>query len=204
MTEVQLHVYDVTNSMSVKANNAIVQLNKLMRDGMGVGGIFHGAIQVYEEEWSFGYCENGSGVFSCPPKENPMYTYRESVHLGTTTLSASDVAQILTEMSREWQGCSYDLLSRNCNHFCEAFCTRLGVDKLPLWVNRFAKTGDAAVEVAGNTVEKLKQAKAEVVSAGKVAYRFLFGGATSSTVSPDPEVADSRLSGSNSSRSRRE
>jgi hypothetical protein len=46
MAEVLLHVYDVTNSLNVKANTAIVQLNKLMRDGMGVGGIFHGAIQV--------------------------------------------------------------------------------------------------------------------------------------------------------------
>lgn len=46
MAEVLLHVYDVTNSVNVNANTAIVQLNKLMRDGMGVGGIFHGAIQV--------------------------------------------------------------------------------------------------------------------------------------------------------------
>ncbi|BBN01429.1 deubiquitinase DESI2 [Marchantia polymorpha subsp. ruderalis] len=200
MTEVWLHVYDVTNSMSVKANNAIIQLNKLMRDGIGVGGIFHGAIQVYDEEWSFGFCETGSGVFSCPPKENPMYTYRESVHLGTTNLSHSEVNVIIRTMIAEWPGCDYDLLSKNCNHFCEAFCAELHVDKLPLWVNRFAKTGDAAVEVAGNTMERLKQAKAEVVTAGKVAYRFLFGGPTSSTVSPDPGLSDSRQNGSNSSR----
>ncbi|KAG6554278.1 hypothetical protein Mapa_004194 [Marchantia paleacea] len=200
MTEVWLHVYDVTNSMSVKANNAIIQLNKLMRDGIGVGGIFHGAIQVYDEEWSFGFCETGSGVFSCPPKENPMYTYRESVHLGTTNLSRSEVNVIIRTMIAEWPGCDYDLLSKNCNHFCEVFCAELHVDKLPLWVNRFAKTGDAAVEVAGNTMERLKQAKAEVVTAGKVAYRFLFGGPTSSTVSPDPGLPDSRQNGSNSSR----
>ncbi|CAM6125884.1 unnamed protein product [Calypogeia fissa] len=201
MAEVLLHVYDVTNSMNVKANTAIVQLNKLMRDGMGVGGIFHGAIQVYEEEWSFGFCEHGSGVFSCPPKQNPMYTYRETVPLGRTTLSPLVVNQILTEMSREWQGCTYDLLSRNCNHFCEVFCARLGVQKLPLWVNRFAKTGDAAVDIAGNTMERLKQAKDEVVTAGRVAYRYIFGDRPQiSAISPDPGLSDSRIGGSDSSR----
>ncbi len=46
MTEVVLHVYDVTNSGSGRANAMIQRLNKIMRDGMGIGGIFHGAIQV--------------------------------------------------------------------------------------------------------------------------------------------------------------
>ncbi|KAF5940975.1 hypothetical protein HYC85_022142 [Camellia sinensis] len=44
-----------------------------------------------------------------------------------------------------------DLLSKNYNHFCDEFCERLGVPKLPSWVNRFANAGDAASEIAGNT-----------------------------------------------------
>ncbi|KAJ7550549.1 hypothetical protein O6H91_07G105400 [Diphasiastrum complanatum] len=181
MSEVFLHVYDVTNSVSVKTSNVIVNLNKLMRDGIGLGGIFHGAIQVYDTEWSFGYCENGSGVFSCLPKQNPMYTYRETVSLGHTTLSEIRVNQILTELSREWPGYSYDLLSKNCNNFCEQLCERLGVQKIPGWVNRFANAGDVAVEVAGNAMERLRQAKTDIVSAGKVAIRYLSGGVSSST-----------------------
>jgi hypothetical protein len=47
MTEVVLHVYDVTNSGSGRANAMIQRLNKILRDGMGIGGIFHGAIQVF-------------------------------------------------------------------------------------------------------------------------------------------------------------
>ena len=38
-------------------------------------------------EWSFGCCEKGSGVYSCKPKDNPMYLYRETVTLGATTLT---------------------------------------------------------------------------------------------------------------------
>lgn len=47
MREVILHVYDVTNSESEKTNNVILQINKIFKDGIGLGGIFHGAVQVY-------------------------------------------------------------------------------------------------------------------------------------------------------------
>ena len=46
MTEVVLHIYDVTNSGSEKTNNTIVQINRFFKDGIGLGGIFHSAIQV--------------------------------------------------------------------------------------------------------------------------------------------------------------
>lgn len=187
MTEVILHIYDVTNSGSDKTNNTILQINKIFKDGIGLGGIFHSAVQIYgDEEWSFGYCEQGTGVFSCPAGKNPMYTYRESVILGKTDYSIFKVNQILRELSREWPGYMYDLLSKNCNHFCDEFCERLGVPKLPGWVNRFAHAGDAAVEIAGTTALKFRQAKTEIVSASKVAYRFLAGVASNnSVVSPD-------------------
>ncbi|CAN6709522.1 unnamed protein product [Malus baccata var. baccata] len=189
MAEVVLHIYDVTNSGSDKTNSTILQINKIFKDGIGLGGIFHSAVQVYgDDEWSFGFCEQGSGVFSCPSGKNPMYTYRESIVLGTTHCSILKVNQILRELSREWPGYSYDLLSKNCNHFCDELCERLGVPKLPGWVNRFAHAGDAAMEVAGNTAERFRQAKTEIVSASKVAYRFLVGvtsNAIASTASPE-------------------
>ncbi|KAH1089830.1 hypothetical protein J1N35_017087 [Gossypium stocksii] len=186
MMEVILHVYDVTNSESDKTNSTIVQINKIFKDGIGLGGIFHSAVQVYgEDEWSFGFCEQGSGVFSCPSGKNPMYTYRESMVLGRTNFSIFKVNQILRELSREWPGSSYDLLSRNCNHFCDDFCERLGVQKLPGWVNRFANAGDTAIEIAENTAFRLRQAKTEIVSASKVAYRFLLGVTSGSSAADD-------------------
>ncbi|XP_074560683.1 deSI-like protein At4g17486 [Curcuma longa] len=176
MTEVVLHVYDVTNSGSEKTNNTILQINRIFKDRIGLGGIFHSAIQVYgDEEWSFGFCEQGSGVFSCPPGRNPMYTYRERIVLGETDCSIFKVNQILRELSRTWPGQSYDLLSKNCNHFCDTFCEKLGVPKLPGWINRFANAGDTAVVVAGNAAFRLRQAKQEIVTASKVAYRFMAG-----------------------------
>lgn len=41
-----LHVYDVTNSGNEKTNNTIMQINKIFKDGIGLGGIFHSAVQV--------------------------------------------------------------------------------------------------------------------------------------------------------------
>nr|XP_009382251.1 PREDICTED: desumoylating isopeptidase 2-like isoform X2 [Musa acuminata subsp. malaccensis] len=151
MKEVVLHVYDVTNSGSEKTNNTILQINRVFKDRIGLGGIFHSAIQVFgDEEWSFGFCEQGSGVFSCPPGRNPMYTYRERIVLGETNCSIFKVNQVLRELGQAWPGHSYDLLSKNCNHFCDSFCERLGVPKIPGWVNRFANAGDTAMVVAGN------------------------------------------------------
>nr|XP_018677090.1 PREDICTED: uncharacterized protein LOC103973689 isoform X1 [Musa acuminata subsp. malaccensis] len=196
MMEVVAHVYDVTNSGSEKANNTILHINRFFKDGIGVGGIFHSSIQVYgDEEWSFGFCEYGSGVFSCQPCKNPMYTYRESIVLGETTCSIFTVNQILRELSREWRGSSYDLFSRNCNHFCDAFCEMLDVPKLPgqsAWVNRLANAGDAAMEVAEITAFKLQQAKAEIINASRVAYKFISGvGSNAPTTSEGPSDSGS-------------
>ena len=46
-TEVVLHIYDVTYSGSDKLNNTIVQIKKIFKDSIGLGGIFHSAVQVF-------------------------------------------------------------------------------------------------------------------------------------------------------------
>ncbi|CAH2077955.1 unnamed protein product [Thlaspi arvense] len=171
MTVVVLHIYDVTNIGSEKANDTILQINRIFKGGIGLGGVFHSAIQVYgDDEWSYAYCEQGTGVFSCPSSKNPMYTYREKIVFGRTDCTIFVVNQILGELSREWPGHTYDSLSKNCNHFCDVLCDRLGVPKLPGWVNRFAHAGDTALEVAGNTALRIKQAKTEHVPIKKRRY----------------------------------
>jgi hypothetical protein len=60
-------VYDITNTPNSHANEAIKTLNRFTRDTFGLGGIFHGAVEVNGEEWSFGYCPYGTGVRRPPP-----------------------------------------------------------------------------------------------------------------------------------------
>ena len=66
MSLVTLHVYDITNTSYESANAAITNLNRFTKDALGAGGIFHGAVEVNGYEWSFGYCDQGTGViFRC-------------------------------------------------------------------------------------------------------------------------------------------
>lgn len=90
-----------------------------------------GAIEIYGYEWSFGYCPHGSGVYRVLPKSNQMYTYRESMPLGSTDLTKTELKTKIQELQREWAGSSYDLVARNCNHFCAELCERLGCEPLP-------------------------------------------------------------------------
>jgi PPPDE putative peptidase domain len=84
-------------------------------------------------------------VYRMLPKQNPMYKYRESIPLGPTPLCKEEVKEALLHLQQDWQGESYDLLTRNCCHFCDAFCKLLRVKPAPCWLNRFAFGADATV-----------------------------------------------------------
>ncbi|GFH26002.1 DUF862 domain-containing protein, partial [Haematococcus lacustris] len=103
-------------------------------------------------EWSFGFCEQGTGVYVVEARKNPIYHYRESVDLGYSPLSKQQIKQLLRQMKQEWPGASYELLSRNCCHFCEALAEGLGVRPLPAWVNRLAVSADATAAFTNQAV----------------------------------------------------
>jgi len=150
--EVKIHIYDVTNTPSERANSVIMTVNNLTRD---VGGVFHGAVEICGKEWSFGFCESGSGVYACLPKLNPAYTYRETIEMGKTDIGMKQLNAILRKMREEWQGNTYDLLGRNCCHFCEEFCKELGLGPIPAWINRFAYGAESAVTAVQSTYDTM-------------------------------------------------
>ncbi|CAN4078529.1 unnamed protein product [Withania somnifera] len=155
MAEVILHVYDITKSEGNDLLNfGVVQMNRLLKDGIYFGGIFHTAVQVYGNvEWAYGSCEIGSGVFSCPAANNPNYKHREKIVVGRTECSPHKVNQILKDLRDAWPGNKYNMVSKNSKHFCDEFLEKLGVPKLPNWANRFADIGDFAKETAGTVVK---------------------------------------------------
>merc|ERR1712066_305892 len=63
--------------------------------------------------------------------------------MGATPLSEEDVRNIVKQMEQEWLGHEYDLLSRNCCHFSDVLCRRIGVGFIPRWVLNLAGTGAA-------------------------------------------------------------
>jgi hypothetical protein len=67
------------------------------------------------------------------------------VLVGSTELTRAEVRALMAELARDFPGDAYNLVSRNCNHFCDAACRRLvaGRARIPRWVNRLAKIGVA-------------------------------------------------------------
>ena len=142
-------VYDITNTPNSHANEAIKTLNRFTRDTFGLGGIFHGAVEIGGEgtlHWCTLYSRDTAAaaqrlrhnatrglthtiaptrvqsgplataltaqgcvslfesaacgcadetlaaqVYSCTPKGNPNYTFRESIPLGVTSISTPQV-----------------------------------------------------------------------------------------------------------------
>ncbi|XP_062228249.1 deSI-like protein At4g17486 [Phragmites australis] len=105
-------------------------------------GVYHSGVQVHEVEYAYGAHDGASsGIFEVVPRRCPGYTFRESVLVGTTDLTRAEVHALMAELAADFPGDAYNLVSRNCNHFCDAACRRLVRARIPRWVNRLAKIG---------------------------------------------------------------
>jgi len=142
--EVRLNVYDVGTSIAMHDLNNVLHL-------IGTG-VYHASTQLGEErEWAYGFCEKGSGVFHCPPKQYP-FTFRESINLGKTPLSKAEIDAAIAKLKTDFQGPDYDLLHQNCCHFAVAMCKALKVKDVPAWVTNLAAAG-AAIMAEEKAVE---------------------------------------------------
>lgn len=135
---VRLNVYDVS------LNSKITKLNRYLKP-LGAGGIFHAAIEIHGQEYSFGGTEDptfaGTGVFVCPPKQCPVHRFKESIVLGDCELSPTQVqAMVQQHLEPAWLARDYNLFRKNCCFFAQELAIQLGVGDLPTWVYRLAQT----------------------------------------------------------------
>ena len=135
---VRLNVYDVS------LNSHITKLNRYLKP-LGAGGIFHAAIEIHGQEYSFGGTDNptfaGTGVFVCPPKQCPVHRYQESILLGHCELSPTQVRTMIQHhLEPAWLAKDYNLFRKNCCFFAQEFAIQLGVGDLPTWVYSLAQT----------------------------------------------------------------
>ncbi|XP_058104345.1 deSI-like protein At4g17486 isoform X2 [Magnolia sinica] len=127
-TQVYLNVYDLT-----PINNYLYWFGL---------GIFHSGIEAHGMEYAFGAHEYPtSGVFEVEPKSCPGFIYRRSVWLGSTDMSRSDFRLFMEHLSGKYNGDTYHLIVKNCNHFTDDVCMRLTGKPIPGWVNRLARLG---------------------------------------------------------------
>ncbi|MCO5574681.1 hypothetical protein L7F22_028471 [Adiantum nelumboides] len=105
-------------------------------------GIYHSAIEAYGSEYAYGAHDYpSSGVFEVEPRHCPGFRFRKSLILGTLWMSPEKFRQFVEDITSEYTGDSYNLLLKNCNHFCEDVCMRLVNVHIPGWVNRLARIG---------------------------------------------------------------
>jgi len=122
--KVMLNIYDLS------------ELNEHVH-ALGVG-VYHSGIVVGGREYTFG---GGAGIFDHEPKGAPNCKFRESIELGDFEGSERDLARALDELKGEFLPNSYNMLTKNCNHFANAFSQSLLSKPIPGYVNRLAYLG---------------------------------------------------------------
>ncbi|KAK9072849.1 hypothetical protein SSX86_009284 [Deinandra increscens subsp. villosa] len=105
-------------------------------------GVYHSGVQVHGVEYAFGAHEHSTtGIFEVEPRKCPGFTFRKSILIGRTDYGQRDVGSFIEKLATEFTGNSYNLITRNCNHFCNDMCIRLTKRPIPSWVNRLARLG---------------------------------------------------------------
>ncbi|GAB2284952.1 hypothetical protein Dimus_019407 [Dionaea muscipula] len=105
-------------------------------------GVYHSGVQVHEVEYAFGaHDHDTSGIFEVEPKHCPGFTFRKSLLIGRTDLGAKEVRGLMEKLAQDYQGNTYHLIRKNCNHFCKDVCIQLTGKPIPSWVNRLARLG---------------------------------------------------------------
>lgn len=101
---------------------------------------------VHGVEYAFGAHDYpSSGVFEVEPRQCPGFKFRKSIFIGTTCLDPIQVREFMERQSASYNGDTYHLIAKNCNHFCKDVCYRLTGKQIPKWVNRLAKIGNSVL-----------------------------------------------------------
>lgn len=135
-----VHVYDVSEEEGIqKVNNWLASKNSYLK----FGGLFHAGVEVNGLEWSYGMtCEKTMAGISCIlPKSHTVHHYRQTVQLRNTKLTPEEIADLLQVLIEEYPGDDYDLLRRNCCHWADDFCKRIGAGRMPGWIYRLSRVG---------------------------------------------------------------
>ncbi|KAL9993989.1 putative PPPDE peptidase domain-containing protein [Helianthus debilis subsp. tardiflorus] len=105
-------------------------------------GVYHSGVQVHGVEYAFGCHEQEStGIFEGEPKQCEGFTFRKQILIGWTEKNLNEVRGIMEELAEDYKGVSYNLITKNCNHFCNDVCVRLTGKSIPSWINRLARIG---------------------------------------------------------------
>lgn len=132
---VWLHVYDLG------------PVTKWALNSWTLEGAFHVGIEVLGVEFSFqavASCtkedDKTSGLTWHHPKAHPRHVYRESIWMGSSTLSIPEIGRLLEGLEKIWLARDYHCLRNNCTDFASTLTQGLKVPQpFPAWVHGIAK-----------------------------------------------------------------
>ncbi|KAG0482014.1 hypothetical protein HPP92_010098 [Vanilla planifolia] len=105
-------------------------------------GVYHSGVQVYGVEYAYGAHDHPTtGIFEMEPRSCPGFAFRKSILIGKTDMEQREVRSLMEDFAEWYTGNTYNLISKNCNHFCNDACVRLTGISIPRWVNRLANLG---------------------------------------------------------------
>lgn len=105
-------------------------------------GVYHSGVQVHGVEYAFGAHEYPStGIFEGEPKQCEGFTFRKTILIGKTDMGPAEVRAVMEDLAQDYRGNAYNLITKNCNHFCNDACIKLTGNPIPNWVNRLARIG---------------------------------------------------------------
>lgn len=100
------------------------------------------SIVVHGVEYAFGAHEySTTGIFEGVPKQCDGFRFRKTVLVGKTDMKPTEVRALMEELAQIYKGNAYNLITKNCNHFCNDACIKLTGNSIPNWVNRLARIG---------------------------------------------------------------
>lgn len=108
--------------------------------------LLHSGVVINGREYAYGgHDKRGvTGVYWTKPRiEPPGGTFKCEILHGFTLATSEEIDAMLRQASEEFLGTSYNLLTKNCNHFTSYLCKKLTGDAGPAWLNRAASIGVA-------------------------------------------------------------
>lgn len=108
--------------------------------------LLHSGVVINGKEYAYGGHDRPglTGVYWTKPKtEPPGGTFKTEILHGFTFATQQEIEAILDNVSHEFLGTTYNLLTKNCNHFTAELCKQLTGQPSPGWLNRAASIGVA-------------------------------------------------------------
>ncbi|KIH86289.1 hypothetical protein SPBR_08599 [Sporothrix brasiliensis 5110] len=106
--------------------------------------LLHSGVVINGREYAYGgHDRHGiTGVYWTSPRhEPPGGTFRCEILQGFTLATPAEIDAIIRSASEAFHGPSYNLLTKNCNHFTAFLCRKLTGRPGPAWLNRAASIG---------------------------------------------------------------